>query len=171
MANQVILPAQKLLLSDLKASFPNKKIKKLFLQCELKSISGNDATFGVIAYASKRNPLNKWTVGPKVTCEDDTSKPAMTFNLPLAFGNNELVDFNFDAKKKKDKKTDPKKIKQDKFMSELNRILKRKSKKDLLDTYVYIQPKITDNPHNLFDVTLDTTTATTNPSPPAPPQG
>jgi len=171
MANQVILPAQKLLLSDLKASFPNKKIKKVFFQCELRSISGNDATFGVIAYAGKRNPLNKWIVGTKVNCIIDEALPAQRFDIPLAFGNNELVDFNFDSKKKKSKKTSPKNISQDKLMSAINRILKSKDKSKLLDSILYLKPKLSRNPHIYYEVTMDTSRTITNPSPPAPPEG
>jgi hypothetical protein len=166
MANQVVLPAQKLRLSDLSASFPNKKIKKIFFQCEIKSISGNDVTFGVIAYAGKRKPGNKWIIGKKVTCQDDPTKPIQSFGIPLAFGNNELVDFNF---KIKDKKIDSKNKKQDNLMAVINKILKDPDKAK--NTYLLLEARKTENPHIYYDVSLSGLSATTNPSPPAPPQG
>lgn len=171
MPNQVILPAQRLSLSDLKNSLPNQKIKKVFFQCELRSIANNNATFGIIAYAGKRNLGNKWVIGSKVSCQDDPSKPVQYFDIPIAFGNNELVDFDFTVAQKKSKKTNPNQVKQDELMSLLNRIIKSKDKEKLKNTFLLFKARLTKNPHITYDVSLDGTSAATNPSPPAPPAG
>lgn len=150
MPNKIFLPAQKIQLSDLAASIPGGKIKKVFFQCELRSIANNDATFGVIAYAARKNFWGTWIIGNKVNCQDDPGKPVQQFDVVpnIAFGNNELVDHR------------------------LKKMLKNKNK--IMSSSLAFQAKVSQNPHITYDITLDDGTSTsvvsTNPSPPAAPE-
>jgi hypothetical protein len=176
MAQKIIIPAHKVKLIDLKKSIPNGKFKKIFFQCALKEIrvSGvhREAVFAIIAYVGKRNIFQHWNVGSKVNCEVDDSVPAKEFNLadydePIGFGNNEAYDFDFTLKQKKSKKADPKKIKQDVLMRKIKKLLKDPEKSKT--AFLTLKAKISSNPHVTYDVSIDGTAASLNPSPPADP--
>lgn len=176
MAQKIIIPAHKVKLDDLKKSIPNGKFKKIFFQCALKEIrtSGTDkqAVFSIIAYVGKRNIFQRWNVGSKVDCEIDTSVSPKEFDLadyddPIGFGNNEVYDFNFTAKQKNSKKTDPKKIKQDMLMDKIKKLLKDPEKSKT--AFLSLKAKISSNPHVTYDISIDGRGAYANPSPPADP--
>ena len=177
MAQKIIIPAHKILISDLKKSIKNGKFNKIYFQCALKEIrmtgSHREAVFSIIAYAGKRNALQKWKVGKKVDCVVDNSFPAKEFILsnyahPVGFGNNELYEFNFTQKEKKAKKTDKKKVKQDLLMEKIKKLMKDPQKSKT--SFLLLKAKISANPHATYDVSLDGTSATANPSPPADPE-
>jgi len=82
MANQVILTGTKKCNSwTTKISSQTKESKKVFSNVSLIDFR-YDATFGVIAYAGKRNIGNKWNV-EQVTCEDDSFKTVQSLAWPL----------------------------------------------------------------------------------------
>ncbi len=176
MAQKIIIPAHKIMLSDLKASIKNGKFNKLYFQCALKEIrnsgSNREAVYSIIAYAGKRNAVRHWHVGKKVNCQLDASKPAKEFNLadydePIGFGNNEVFDFNMTQKQKKAKNADPKKVQQANLMEKIKKILTDKTKSKT--AFLSFTARITKNPHVIYDVDLDGTSTTSNPSPPADP--
>jgi hypothetical protein len=172
MPNQIILPAQTISAQELVNSISG-KIKKIFFQCELKSIINNDATFGIIAYAANKKNPQKWDVGTKVTATIDTTKPVKTFSLPLAFGNCEWVNSNSTKKKKGEGENDfSLRVDQSVSMKYLNKV--SKNKELLKKTRLVFEAKKSSNPHISFTISIDSgignpTAANANPSPPAPP--
>ena len=172
MANQIILPAQTISAQALVDSISG-KIKKIFFQCELKSIATNDATFGVVAYAARKNSSQKWDIGSKVSATVDGTKPIKTFALPLAFGNCEWVNSNVTKKRKKESTAAFSiRVKQAKAIKHLNKISKNKTV--LKNTKLIFEAKKSSNPHMSFTISIDSglgnpTSAYANPSPPAPP--
>lgn len=176
MAQKIIIPAHKVMLSDIKKSIKNGKFNKLYFQCALKEIrntgSDKEAVFSIIAYAGKRNIWQKWNVGGKVDCVVDNSVSPAEFNLsnytePIGFANNEVYEFNFTQKQKKSAKTDKKKIKQDNLMEKIKKLMK--DPKSLKTASLSLKAKISSNPHVTYDISIDGTPATANPSPPADP--
>ena len=176
MAQKIIIPAHKVLVADIKKSIKNGKFNKLYFQCALKEIrntgSDKEAVFSIIVYAGKRNILQKWDVGKKVDCTADYSVPPSEFNLanysePVGFANNEVYEFNFTQKQKKSSKTDKKKIKQDNLIEKIKKIMKdpKASKTAALS----FKAKISSNPHVTYDISIDGSSASANPSPPADP--
>lgn len=171
MANQILLPAQVMSAQALVNSIPG-KIKKVFFQTEVKSISNNDMIVGIIAYAAHKNSTQKWEIGSKVTATVDNSKPVQKFSIPRAFANNEWTVTNV-SKKNKGENAKGLSIRKQQALAVkmLNRIA---NNKDLLKkTALTFKARGTVNPHLEYDVTIDTglgtQTAYTNPSPPAPP--
>jgi hypothetical protein len=176
MAQKIIIPAHKVKLIDLKGSIKNGKFNKLFFQCALKEIRNNgsdrEAVFSIIAYAGKRNIFQHWNIGSKVDCEIDNSIPPKEFNLaeypePIGFGNNEVHDFDFTIKQKESKKADVKKVKQDNLMDKIKKLLKDPEKSKT--AFLTLKAKISSNPHVTYDISIDGTAASANPSPPADP--
>jgi hypothetical protein len=155
MANEIILPAYKMAATVFADTLKKKAAKKKFIfQCELKQITKNDACFGLVGY-----PLNKvkgkWKVGDRIDLIEDTSKKPYTFTPPLIFGNNELVSGQGG-------KTKPGSIyKRIKFLI--------KKKQSLKDLELNFTPKVSDNPHVYYDITIGRTSESANPSPPADP--
>lgn len=172
MANQILLPAQVMSAQALVNSISGKKIKKVFFQAEAKSISNNDITIGIIAYAAHKNSSQKWEIGSKVTATVDTTKPIQSFSIPRAFANNEWTITNVTKMYKGEtlKGLSMRKL-QAIAVNMLNKIAKNK---DLLkQTVLTFKAKSTPNPHLEYEVTIDTGVGSqvvnANPSPPAPP--
>lgn len=177
MAQKIIIPAHKILIEDLKKSIKNGKFNKIYFQSALKEIRNNgnhrEAVFSIIAYAGKRNVFQKWKVGTKVNCVADNSVPPKEFNLanyaePVGFGNNEVYEFDFTQKQKKSKKTDKKKVKQDLLMEKIKKLMKDPQKSKT--SFITLKAKISSNPHATYDISIDGSSATANPSPPADPE-
>ena len=101
MANQLILLPQKFKYLELTKQFPEGKfIKKVFFQCELRSLTGGNATFAIIAYPGWKESKGKWTVGTKVSGETTGAGTIIPFT-EVAFANNELLLAAKSSKKKK----------------------------------------------------------------------
>ena len=172
MANQILLPAQVMSAQALVNSIGGKKIKKVFFQAEAKSISNNDITMGIIAYAAHKNSSQKWEIGNKVTATVDNTKPVQKFSMPLAFGNNEWTITNV-SKKYKGETLKGLSLRKLQAIA-IKMLIKIAKNKDLLkQTVLTYKAKISNNPHLEYDITLDTGTGSqvvnANPSPPAPP--
>ncbi len=176
MANQLILPPQKFLYKEITDQFPtsgNPK-KKVFFQAELRSLSGGDATFGIVAYPAWRSG-NKWVVGKKVSGEDTGEAPKPEpFTDPVAFANNEVfLSLSLTTKdRKKKKKKNPKKGRWSALMKMANKACK--DPKSAESATLLFETKISENPHLEYNVTLDlggtSVRVATKPSPPAPPE-
>ena len=166
MANKIIIPAYKLKLKDLESSIPNGKFNKIIFQCALKTLAGNNATFSVVVFAGKRN-LGKWHYGKQLDCDLDIGKPDKEFDLadyskPISIGNNEVYHSHFTLKEKKLAKTNKKMVKQDDLLKKIKKILKDPEKSQ--NAYLTFTAKI--NSPLSFDVSIDGTSASTNPCPP-----
>lgn len=173
MANKIILPTQ-IMPAQALANSISGKIKKIFFQTEIISISGDDATCRVIAYAANKKNPNKWDIGTKVTATADLTKPVKKFTLPLAFGNCEWVNTNVTKKRSGESgKAYQVRIKQAAAIKHLNKIADDKA--TLKKTKLIFKAKKWPNPHIDFTVYIDSgignpTSASANPSPPAPPE-
>ena len=161
MANKIILPVYKMAVSVFINTFKKGGQRKKFVfQCELKNISNNDATFGLVAYpANKKN--GKWEFDSPIKLVEDTSKPPYIFIPPIIFGNNELVP-----------KTKPlggavAKYKAGSIYRKLRAMAR--SKKTLKGLELIFTPKISKNPHVYYEVAIGTSVEAANPSPPANP--
>jgi hypothetical protein len=171
---QLILPPQKFRFRDITDQFPaggNPK-KKVFFQAEIRSVTGSNATFGIIAYPSWKDGKN-WVIGTKVIGIDTGGAPVtMNLNTHVAFANNEVLLSAGTKKKKNKKKKEPKKGR----WSSFEKMVKKSCKdpKQLESAELIFNSRISANPHLEYDVTMDFGTSTlmvsTNPSPPAPPE-
>ena len=155
MANKIILPTYKMAAATFISTLKKKSVKrKLIFQCKLKSISRNNATFGLTCYEMTK--LNRrWKTGKKLFMEIDTTKPESNFAPPLIFGNNELVP-GIGGKKHPGS-----------IYKKLRALAA--SKKSVKGIDLIFTPKKTKNPHVYYDVIIGTTSELTNPSPPANP--
>ena len=179
MANQIILLPQKFTYLDITKQFPSGKfIKKVFFQCELRSLAGGNATFAVIAYPGWKEPKSTWTIGTKVTGETTGAGKAIAFT-EVAFANNELLlATKISRKNKKQHKKAENCNKKNKEKSAEQRLLEfvknlAKDKALAKKSFFLFEGKISENPHIEYDVTLDMGGTTLNvnakPSPPARP--
>lgn len=173
MANQIIIPAQTMSALALASSITG-KIKKIFFQCEIMSLSGDDATVRIIAYAAnKKGSSPRFEIGKKVSAAIDPSLPVQTFPVPQAMANCEWVETSIVSKKTNESKRNfANRINQANAIKQLNNLSKNKSA--LKKAKLTFKAKKSKNPHVYFSVTLDdgaggTTTAIANPSPPATP--
>ncbi len=170
---KINLPIHKVKLAELVKSSPDGRIDKLFLQCEIKAINGGDAEFNVIAYVGDKVE-QKWKVGKRVPC---TASEVKSFELskPIGFAN---IEVRLRYGKKKHKLEGDHKNKSDDYNKQtalLELINRIDSDKNLFaEAELTFTPKITDNPHIGFDVTLGVggrqIQLLANPSPPAPPE-
>ncbi len=176
MANQLILPPQKIRYKEITDQFPttgNPK-KKVFFQAELRSLAGGDATFGIVAYPAWRVG-NKWIIGKQVSGIDTAETPTIQpFTYPIAFANNEVfLSLSLTTKDRKKKKhNNPKKGRWSAFMKMARKACK--DPKSIETATMLFETKISQNPHLEYSVTLDlggtSLKVTTKPSPPAPPE-
>lgn len=171
MANKIIIPAYKVSTVDLKKSIPNGRFKKLIFQCALKELKNNDAIFSVVAFAGNRS-LGKWKYGKQVDCVLDPGLPDQVFDLanypdPVSIGNNEIYQSSFTLKQKAKLGAKNKLVKQDNLMKKIHEISKDpvKSKTHFLTFSARINSPLS------FDITIDNTSAATNPCPPNQPDG
>lgn len=176
MADKILLPQQKISFNDLLKQIPAHgfPFQKLIFQCELRSLTNGDATFGIIGYPAWRNGQNKpWNIGKKVIGEDiKEAGPEETFSLEpnTAFGNIEI------SLSKHALVYDQKEIKYESNQDVIEKFIKivqdlSDKKISLVDYYLTFKPKLYTNPHSDYKVTLDPGgfPAATNPSPPADP--
>lgn len=171
MANKIIIPAHRVDTTVIKKSISNGKFNKIIFQCALKELKNNDAIFTVVAFAAKRK-LGKWHYGKQVDCVLDPSKPDNVFDLgnytdPISIGNNEIYQSNFTLKQKKALGANNKLVKQDNLMRKIQSIIRKP--KDEKSRFLSFTAKI--NSPLSFDITIDNTTASTNPCPPNQPDG
>lgn len=172
MANKIILPAQVMSVKELVDSLPG-KIKKVFFQTELISISNNDVIARIIAYAARKNQHQRWELGRKVVAAVDDTKSEKSFSLPIAVGNCEWVNTNVRNKRPKEPNSIYSERKaQAKAIKKIHRLTKNE---DLIKTATLrFSARKSSNPHLEYSVTLDSglgrpETAMANPSPPATP--
>ena len=177
MANNIILVHQRIDFVLLQNQFPKTPPaprRKLFFQCELRSLANGDATFGLICYPAWRTGLGvPWTIGEPVRGVDDNSVPPETFPLTpfVAFGNNEIILAPRGAQMKGYEKS----AKQNPDFTELRLKIEKDADEALLKKSVLrFKPAISENPHAEYTVTLEfgglSSTEEANPRPPYPPE-
>jgi len=175
MANTIILLPQTVRLDEFDFPGHGFPFRKLVFQSELRSLANGDATFGLIAYALWRNGLgNPWETGDKVECRNIVGGQPETFPLIpfVAFGNIEVPLSHHALITKDEKQEKSYNLKFEKYFDLLEKISKDK---DLLkeSTLNFKTPKLTENPHADYDITLSVggveVPAASNPSPPADP--
>lgn len=170
----ITLPQQKIMLKDLIARSDPKKTR-VFFQCEFRSLTATSATFGVIAYSAWENAREGWQIGKKVMGKDTEKVKSDTLKLPLAFTNNELLLYTPQAHKDLRQKpaSQNKSFKNwDEFYKKLDKI--HANEEWFQKCFLLFDARISDNPHIVYDVTLNAgdgtaITVSTNPSPPARP--
>ena len=142
-------------------SLKNKGPKKKFVfQCELKDISKDGATFGLVGYPANKKK-GKWQYDGPVRLVKDDSKDPYTYSPPLIFGNSELVP-----------KITPVGGAVARYTAgSIYRKLRSlyRSKKTLKGLELIFTPKVSKNPHVYYDVTIGRSADAANPSPPADP--
>ena len=172
MANQIIFPSQTIPAKELVRSLKG-KIKKIFFQCELVSVSNNDIMCRIIAYAAHRNLFQQWVVGKKVTAVVDTSKPVKALSLPIALANCEWSKTNVHVKKSGESNAAYNQRKQQ--TEGIKKIHQLSDSPSLLNNVKFsFKAGKSSNPHLEYSITLDSGDGTTytsdaKPSPPAPP--
>lgn len=166
---KIILLSQKVTKAELLSSISGKKIGKIFFQCVLKDLKDDVATFGLVAYAAKKEKsgLKKWNIGTPVYCQpdpkgkDEEINPA-DYKEPIAFGNMEvqlqLEEFLFEEVDPK--LVMPNKDKMANFILLLNKLPK--------ETGLLFKGGVSKNPHIEYTVAIEGTTsgADANPCPP-----
>jgi hypothetical protein len=176
MANNILLPQQRVNFSTLVNQFPTPlpPRRKLIFHCELISLDNDDATFGIIGYAAWRNGQNQaWTIGTKkeegvnIKADKDETFPLFPY---VAFGNIEIPLTKHAVETvEKDKKDESTQENVKKFFEFVNEITEKKA--SLADEFLIFKPKLYPNLHSDYNVTVESNgfSAPTNPSPPAPP--
>lgn len=156
--NQVLLKPQQLTpdqYRDMKDNRPAGAgaLKKIFFQCALREYnSDHDPVFGMVAYGGYGGKK----LGPRVDLIDIPGQQPIAFpNLPLIFGNIELIRLPIDGKTN--------------LLKELDDLIKSLKPGEFEKIKVYFMPKISKNPHVYYEVSLGGSTEATNPSPPADP--
>ena len=166
---KIILLSQTVTKSALLNSIPGKKIGKVFFQCILRELKDDTATFGLLAYAAKKNSpggSKNWELGTPVYCNPGPTNKNREFDPfqsdPVAFGNMEVrlkleIAFGpYDADLKKQLGRHAEKLGD--FIQLLNKLPD--------DKEMIFEGGLTENPHVDYTVSISGTDSSANPCPP-----
>lgn len=158
--NQVLLKPQQLTPNQYRDMKDNRPagagaLKKIFFQCALREYNPeHNPVFGMVAYGGYGGKK----IGPMVDLIDIPGQYPVAFpNLPLIFGNIELIRRELPIAGTPN------------LLKELEDLIKSSKPEEFEKIKVYFMPKISENPHVYYQVSVGTSNEATNPSPPADP--